>query len=220
MVKRLGIILIITIGFLSSTTANSYYNNRNMPVVNMMLTMMDMMSRFMLGSRNSNFYRYPYSPATMGALPMSPVSPYGMGTTGFSPWSGLAGYAHDPSTAVDSVASGMTKDSFFSDSFFSDSKEKTLNASSNALENFSMEAMNGIWQATSGDIIAIYNSYYFIWTDGNRRHLAGNIAVKGKQMLAYIPANKRFLSFQFYREDDKFAVRDKKGQLYIFKKIH
>ena len=220
MVKRLGIILIITIGFLSSTTANSYYNNRNMPVVNMMLSMMDMMSRIMLGRNNGNFY--PYSPAAMGALPMSPVSPYGMGSSGFSPWSGLSGYA--PGNAIMSApsttANKLTKDSFFSSEVFNEAQDPALNSAQNKTEVFSMQSMNGIWQALSGDIIAIYNSYYFIWTDGNKRHLAGNLMVKGKQMLAYIPANKRYLYFQFYKEDNKFAVQDKAGQVYIFKRIH
>jgi|GEM_PF-1701001 len=217
-VKRLGIILLITIGIFSSTTANSYYNsNSNIPMVDMMLTMMDVMSRMMRGTGYSNYSRYPYSPLPIAGLAMSPVNPYRSVLGGFSP--------NDP--FLNNSTSNSSSSSHDSDteeeqktSFFGTNLDKVWESMENNRPSFKTADMNGIWQAISGDVIAIYNDYYFIWTDGNRRHLAGSLMIKGKQMVAYIPASKRYLKFQFYRENNKFAVRDNGGQIYIFKKIH
>jgi len=212
-------VVLITIGFLSSNTANSYYNsNSNIPVVDMMLTMMDMMARVMRGDRLNKFSGFPYSPNPYGGLPMSPAYLYGSPFNSFSPWSKFSSsnpFEHNPIKDVSPDNDENEKTSFFGTNL-----DKVWESMEGNIPGLNNSIMNGIWQAMSGDIIAIYKDNYFIWTDGNRRHLAGSIMIKGKQMVAYIPANKRYLRFQFYREDNKFAVRDTNGQIYLFKKIH
>lgn len=190
-------------------------------MVDMMLTLMDVMSRMMRGGRNYSYY--PYSPIPGSGLPMSPAYPYSSGF-GLSPWSTFNPFtANNPFVeSANSIPSSIVENANKSEknSFFGTNLDQVWESLEGNMPGFSAASMNGIWQAISGDVMAIYNDHYFIWTDGNRRHLAGSIMIKGKQLIAYIPANKRYLSFQIYREDDKFAVRDQNGQIYLFKKIH
>jgi hypothetical protein len=80
--------------------------------------------------------------------------------------------------------------------------------------------MNGIWQALSGDILAVYHNSNFMWTDGKKRHLVGTMLVKGNQLSAFMPVQNKVINFQFYREKNKFAVKDSSGQIHVFTRIH
>jgi hypothetical protein len=86
--------------------------------------------------------------------------------------------------------------------------------------NINTENINGIWEALSGDVIAIYKNNKFIWSDGNSRNLAGQLIIKNNMLYAYIPAKNITLQFQFRQEAEKFIVRDKQARTYIFTRLH
>jgi hypothetical protein len=209
-VKKTGIIFVIASVILFSTSANSFYNGNNMPMIKMMSVMMELMSHMMLGgSSNNNYPVYPISPVSgMTAFPMSPANPlasvYGNNTAinsaiNSNPWLNAA----------------ATENSFSAKNV----QQQNTNTNTNTTQS-SNNTMNGIWQALSGDVIAIYYNSKFIWTNGKERHLAGSLVIKDSQLTAYISSNKKVIKFKFYREGNKFAVKDNSGQIYIFTRIH
>jgi len=201
-VKKTAIALVITTMMLFSTSANSFYNGNNMPMIKMMSLMMEIMSRMMLGGSSNNHYpSFPVSPLSMTGLPMSPVNPmtsmYG-GNNTFNP-----NFNNNP--WLNSAANN-----------FAQQNTNTTNTAVMPINN----SMNGIWQALSGDVIAIYYNSKFIWTNGKERHLAGSLVIKNDLLTAYIPSNSKVIKFTFYREGNKFAVKDSSGQIHIFTRIH
>ena len=86
--------------------------------------------------------------------------------------------------------------------------------------NFLTQNLNGIWQAMSGDIMAIYNNNRFIWSDGKKRHLAGSFVITNQQMLVYINGQNQVVIFTFARQNNQFIVRDSKGTTHVFSKIY
>jgi hypothetical protein len=151
------------------------------------------------GSSNNNYPAFPIaSPMAMTGFPMSPVNPlaslYG-NNPNFS--------STNQNNPWQNKSTNLTKNNF-------------ANATTMPVNN----SMNGIWQALSGDIIAIYYNSKFIWTNGKERHLAGSLVIKESQLTAYISSTKKVIQFTFYRQGNKFAVKDKSGQIHIFTRIH
>ncbi|WP_198263206.1 hypothetical protein [sulfur-oxidizing endosymbiont of Gigantopelta aegis] len=68
--------------------------------------------------------------------------------------------------------------------------------------------------------LTFWNKIVLLWSDGGAKNLAGQLAIEGNKMIAYIPAKKITLYFQFYREPGQFVVRDRKSRTYNFKRIH
>ncbi len=186
----------------------------------MMATMMKVMNQ-MLGSNNfAGMNSMPYSPTMMpgmgyglsngmnGLYPLTafPMSPGGLNTRSLK----NAGSRFNPATTSNSGSN------------FWDPDAKPADASTMMVDNytFNENSMNGIWQSQSGDVIAIYNDNRFLWSDGGAKNLAGQLAIEGNKMIAYIPAKKITLYFQFYREPGQFVVRDRKSRTYNFKRIH
>ncbi len=200
--KKAGIILLVTITILFSTSANSFYNSNNMPMIKMMSLMMEMMGRMMMGGGS------PSMPMT--GFPMSPVNPMTnlytnpIGTNSTNPWLNMPTNAFTQQNSL--IPAASSQNSAFPQPAFNNPQKNN--------------SMNGIWQALSGDIIAIYYNSNFIWTNGKKRHLAGSLIIKGSQLSAYIPSNNKVINFQFYRENNKFAVKDNNGQIHIFTRIH
>ncbi len=179
-------------------------------MIKMMSVMMELMSHMMLGGASNN--SLPFSPASAMSMSSLPLS--GMPMSGTS----MAGLPMSPVTQLGSLYGNNQIN-----------KNPWLNIpTSNLLQQNQLskqvqtqnDSINGIWQALSGDIIAIYFNSNFIWTDGKKRHLAGSLVVKGNQLSAFIPANNKVLNFQFYRQNNKFAVKDSSGQIHIFSRIH
>ncbi|MFK5984941.1 MAG: hypothetical protein QM479_05905 [Pseudomonadota bacterium] len=214
--KKAGISILITIAMLFSTTANSFYNSNNQPMIKMISVMMELMSHMMIGGASgNNFMPFPASPSLgMAGLPMSPINPmssfYNNNNTTNNPWLNIP--ARNLLQQNTQNQSQNQNDSVFSQNIpFSNSGINNQNNN---------DSINGIWQALSGDIMAIYYNSNFIWTDGKKRHLAGSLVIKGSQLSAFIPANNKVLNFQFYRQNNKFAVKDSNGQIHIFTRIH
>jgi len=210
-VKAYSWLLCLTMVFFSAPVNSYYTSGSSDPMIKMMSIMLEMMSRLMMGnSWNTASSMFPYSAMPVNNFPMSPASP-------FTAMSGL----YDPSSFTNltqnPALSGFSQLNPLQQAITAKSlEEKLLNQKNNAQG----QSMNGIWQAMSGDIMAIYYDNQFIWTDGKSRHLAGKLMFKQDQLSIYVNATKTLMNFQFYRENDNFAVKDSQGQLYVFKRIY
>lgn len=220
----------------SSVAANKKYMNndwRSMPFIEMMVVMMKAMNH-VLGGNNSftGLNSLPYSPAFvpgmtngmggLGALNQFPMSPAGMNSL---PLNSMV------NPLVDSFQPGQGTSNFNRNRFqkknsggnFWDPDSGTGSPNSynaNSIAMIDDQSLNGIWQALTGDVIAIYNDNRFLWSDGGARNIAGHLAIKGNNLIAYVPAKKITLYFQFYMEPGQFIVRDQNARIYTFKRIH
>jgi len=186
-----------------------------MPFIEMMVTMMKVMNQI-LGGNNSftGMNTLPYSPAFMpgmmgsglGGYPMLPMSPGGMNAL---PLNNMV------NPVVDSFHPGQG-----SSNFWDPNSTTATKGFYQGTQPIKQDSMNGIWQALTGDVIAIYNNNKFIWSDGGSQNLAGQLSIKGNNLIAYVPSKKTTLYFQFYREPGQFIVRDQKARVYTFKRIH
>lgn len=205
--KRFIVIIMLCLTVVNPVHAGKSYNNnyfRALPFIQMMIAMMNFMDTFM----NGNKY---YSPGmnSFGTFPYSPI-----------PGSGFGNFSANPMSPLLSGQSMFNPQSMFNKTS-TDSHDNSVEANDDSKPALNANtSMNGIWQALSGDIIAIYHSNHFIWSDGNSRNLAGRLIIRGNLLSAYIPARKVTLQFQFYREQGQFVVRDKNGKIYTFKRIH
>ena len=213
----------------TQSIAASHYDNdwRSLPFIQMMAAMMKAMNNVLgVGDGNSfnGFNTLPYSPAFvpgMGGMPgFSPLSSLPMSPAGFNALPLSSANTLNPfqnsfqagqnNSKFDNISGSQSVNNFWDpDSTYSVPVQQAGNNS-----------INGIWQALSGDVIAIYRNNRFLWSDGGARNLAGHLAIKGNVLVAYIPAKKVTLYFQFYQEAGQFIVRDKNSRIYTFKKIH
>jgi len=182
-----------------------------MPFIQMMIAMMNFMDTFM----NGNKYYHP-GMNYWGTMPYSSF-----------PGSSFTNFANYPMSPLMNGQFPLNKTNFWPNGSKPESSlinDKDNNhqedGSDNKLAQTNDNNLNGIWQALSGDVIAIYNNNRFIWSDGNSRNLAGRLIIRGKMFFAYIPAKKITLQFEYYREPGQFVVRDKNGQIYTFKRIY
>jgi hypothetical protein len=220
--------LVFAICLISAVNAaNPYRDNddwRSLPFIEMMAAMIKAMNDIM-GSDNDYYpglYSLPYSPAFM------PGSGFGMPGSGFgnNPMNSFSSLPMSPGyTPISSFNSPMNSfNSLYSrqsgENWWQPNKATKFNSTNKLLKANQKQSLNGIWQAFSGDIIAIYKDNYFIWSDGNERNLAGRLVIKGNKLYAYIPAKNTTLEFQFYSEPGQFIVRDKTSRIYTFKRLH
>jgi hypothetical protein len=208
-----------------------------MPFIEMMVTMMKVMNQILGGSNSfTGMNALPYSPAFvpgmaqgmggLGAFNSLPMSPAGMNAL---PLNSMV------NPLLDSFQGGQNTSAFGGSSrknyqqkntggnFWdpdSNSYSQNQNQNINSVAMIDNNSLNGIWQALSGDVIAIYNDNRFLWSDGKNRNIAGHLAIKGNNMIAYVPAKKITLYFQFYMEPGQFIVRDQNARIYTFKRIH
>ena len=217
--------------------ANNFGNNdfRSMPFIEMMVAMMKVMNQ-MMGNNNNN-----YVPG-LGALPYSPGMTMLPGIA-----SGLGGFNNFPMSPTngipmsnfmsngqnsglsDNFQTGKNAQNFNTMNDFWNPQKSTQNNSkasnfpgSNSMgyNKYNPNSVNGIWQSLSGDVLAIYNNSYFMWTDGKTRKLVGRLFIKGNNLVAYFPVTKKKLFFQFYKESGQFIVRDQTSRIYTFKRLH
>lgn len=204
--------------------ANRYNDIRDIPFIEMMVTMMKFMNSMMGVGDDDNYFpglnTFPYSPAFMpgmnnfnnglGGFNNLPMSPAGFNALPLNSMSTAANSWQDSfETGQDSGNTNSRSNNFWDPA---NSAQKTV--------SINHQSINGIWQALSGDVIAIYKNNRFIWSDGNARNLAGQLAIKGNYLIAYIPASKTTLKFQFFMEPGQFIVRDQSSRVYTFKRIH
>lgn len=233
--KHLLVSLLLCFCLITASVAARYSNDswRSMPFVEMMAAMMKAMNNVLGGSNSfSGMNYFPYSPAfapgmasginSLGAFNNLPMSPAGMNSL---PFTSLPAYsAVNP--VLDSFQTGQNTPPFGSNISASrpgHTSSNFWNPDSQNVDSVAMmghNTLNGIWQALSGDVIAIYNDNRFLWSDGKARNLAGHLVIKGNNMIAYIPAKKITLYFQFYREPGQFVVRDQSARVYTFKRIY
>ena len=202
-----------------------------MPFIEMMVTMMRIMNQIMGGSQNfSHLNSWPYSAAFMPGMPGMPGMG-GMGGMGGMPGGlgGMNGFNALP--LANSMGSSPWQDSFQAgqnagyinenpaDNFWGSDDQATQSRQDN-YQLVNNTSLNGIWQALSGEVLAIYNNNRFMWSNGNYRSISGQLVIKGNAMIAYIPASKTTMRFQFYKTSGQFIVRDQSSRTYTFKRIH
>ena len=230
--KHLLVSLFLCFCLITQSAAARQYDNdwRSMPFIQMMVAMMKAMNNVLGGGNSfSGMSALPYSPAfvpgmangmnSMGGFNNLPMSPAGMNLLPFNSTANplLDSFQTGQNTApfgsnISGSAPGHSSSNFWD--------PDSQNISSSSAATTGNNSLNGIWQALSGDVIAIYNNNRFLWSDGRAKNLAGHLAVKGNNMIAYIPAKNITLYFQFYREANQFVVRDKSSRIYTFKRIH
>jgi len=199
-----------------------------MPFIEMMVTMMRIMNQIMGGSQNfSHLNSWPYSAAFMPGLGGMGM-PGGMG--------GMNGFNSLPLNAMPLANSMGNSTNPWQDSFqagqnagyfnenpadnFWDPDDQATQSRQDDYQLVNNTSLNGIWQALSGEVLAIYHNNRFMWSDGNSRNISGQLVIKGNTMIAYIPASKTTMSFQFYKTSGRFIVRDQSSRTYTFKRIH
>lgn len=215
--KHLFVSLLLCFCLTTSSAAAQHYKNndwRSMPFIEMMAAMMRVMNDILAGGNSfSGMNALPYSPAFFPmANGMSGLNPYSqLGTFNKLPMS-PAGFntfqnnGFSPNNTAPSSGSGNFWD------LDAQNEDSAITTDKSDL--------NGIWQSLSGDVIAIYNNNRFLWSDGMAKNLAGQLVIKGNNMIAYVPAKKITLYFQFYMEPGQFVVRDRNSRIYTFKRIH
>ena len=228
--KHLFISLLLCFCLITPSVAAKHYNNdwRSMPFVEMMVTMMKVMNQI-LGGNNSFSGINPYSPVFMpgmvngmnglSAFNNLPMAPGGMNSLPFNSLTNplLNSFQTGQNASpFGSNTSGSSQNSA-SGSFW-DPDAQNQNVSS--IAKIDNSSLNGIWQASTGDVIAIYNNNRFLWSDGGARNIAGHLAIKGNNLIAYVPAKNTTLYFQFYMQPGQFIVRDQNARTYTFKRIH
>lgn len=223
--KHLAARILLCFCLSSQAIAASHYNNdwRSLPFIQMMAAMMKAMNNMVSGGNSYNgFNSLPYSPAfvpPMGGLsglnnfnnlPMSPggFNALPLSSSAINPFQN--GFKTGRNASQYNTTSSQSTNNFWDP----DSRHF------NSVEIIEKDSLNGIWQTRSGDVIAIYNDNRFLWSDGRARNLAGHLIIKGNKMIAYIPAKKITLFFQFYKEPGQFVVQDTNSRIYTFKRIH
>ena len=219
LLKRFIIILMLCLMPVHAVQSGTAYNNagylRALPFIQMMIVMMDFMDKFMGGNK----HYYP-------GMNYWGSNPYAM-----MPGSTLSNYAGYPMSPFNSGQNLLNNNNFLTHGLKPQSSSKNTNTNNsqaadsdydndNDISQDTDYSLNGIWQAMSGDVLAIYNNNRFIWSDGNNRHLAGQIIIRGNLFYAYIPAKNTTLKFEFYWEANQFVVRDQSARIYTFKRIH
>ncbi len=225
--KRLISTLLLCFVLISQSLAGSYYNKndwRNLPFVEMMAAMIRAMNDIMGGGGNN------YSPGLYG-MPYSPAFMPGMGNNLY----GMNNFPMASSFPANNFSNGLndnfqtgqnTGNNNYSNSNSSsfwdlnNNNSSVNNKQTGVYNNIQNNNMNGIWQSQTGNVMAIYNNNRFIWSDGNKRNIAGRLLIKNNILYAYVPAKKTTLQFQFYREPNKFIVKDNNSRVYTFTKIY
>ncbi len=209
-------------------TANQFNDMRSMPFIEMMVTMMRIMNQIMGGSQNfSGLNAWPYSAAFMPGMGGMPGGLGGMpgglgGMNGFNSLPLANGMGNSINPWQDSFQAGQNSGYINknpADNFWGPDDQATQSRSDH-YQLVNNTSLNGIWQALSGEVLAIYNNNRFMWSDGNYRSISGQLVIKGNAMIAYIPVSKTTMRFQFYKTSRQFIVRDQSSRVYTFKRIH
>lgn len=198
-----GLIFLFANTFYSLSFAYNYQPNpRDMAsFAEMMLTMMEMM-----GFLNRHNSPTSYMP-NMSTLPMN----YG---NNLSP--NMMNMQTMPFPNINNFTSNGSNNS----STLQNNSNNALNTFQSTLPSY----LNGIWQGESGNVMAIYHSKQFLWSDNNNKHLfGGEFRVIGNKIgLAVTIRNKQTLlefNFQFYGTYFTLVDKDDNRQ-FTFHKIH
>ena len=212
--------LLLCFSLITQANAANYNNSdwRSMPFIQIMAAMMKAMNNIVGGNDSfSNFNSLPYSPAFFpiaGAVPglnsfsNLPMSPAGFNQFPMNNYSGALG---------DTFKTGENQKNA---NFWDINNNNSFQLPTPTAQVRINDGINGIWQSLSGDVMAIYKNNRFLWSDGKARNLAGYLMIKDNKMIAYIPAKKATLYFQFYKEAGQFIVRDTRARIYTFKRLY
>ena len=188
-----------------------------MPLVQMMLTMMDLMGMLNRVPNTGGYGGWPaYSPLYSATAPFagSGLSPYGSGYPGAygNPWVGGGNIPLAPNASHP----GFNQDDYWG------MGANTLGNPWEPLPSATRSnfGMNGIWQGSGGDLIAIYGSR-FLWTDQYHRSLSGQLQIQGDYLVMRIARSNAVYTFQIQQTaDGGFVAMDRSGKIMRFRRLY
>lgn len=190
-----------------------------MPLVQMMLTMMDLMGMLNRVPNSRGYGGWPaYSPLYSATAPFagSGLSPYGSGLAYPGAANNLWQGAGNNLLVPNATNPGFNPD---------DDWGMGANTLGNPWEPLpsatrSNFGMNGIWQGSGGDLIAIYGSR-FLWTDQYHRSLSGQLQIQGDYLVMRIARSNAVYTFQIQQTaDGGFVAMDRSGKIMRFRRLY
>jgi hypothetical protein len=193
--------------------AATYQDYGSMPLVQMMLTMMDLMGMLNRVPDYRGYGGWPaYSQLYSATAPFagSGLSPYGSGLAypggHANPWQGSVNPANPASGQDDYWGMGANT--------LTNPWEPLPSATRS---NF---GMNGIWQGGGGDLIAIYGSR-FLWTDQYHRSWSGQLQIQGDFLKMRIAGSNVVYLFRIQQTaDGGFTAMDRSGKMMRFRRLY
>jgi hypothetical protein len=187
-----------------------YQDYGSMPLVQMMLTMMDLMGMLNRVPNSRGYAGLPaYSPLYSATAPFAGSGyPGGFG----NPWQGAGNNPLSPNAANQ----GFNQDDYWG---------MGANTLTNPWEPLpsatrSNFGLNGIWQGAGGDLIAIYGSR-FLWTDQYHRSLSGQLQIQGDYLIMRIARSNAVYTFQIQQTaNGGFIAMDRSGKIMRFRRLY
>jgi len=227
------ILLSFIVGFLflmphGHARAAVYQDYGSMPLVQMMLTMMDLMGMLNRVPAYGGYGGVPgYSPLYSATAPfagpgMTPygsgLSPYGSGLGypgGFgNPWQSMGNYSGPSNYTLPGPKPEQDESWGMGAQTLTNPWEPLPTATRS---NF---GMNGIWQGLGGDLIAIYGNR-FLWTDQYQRSLSGQMEIRGEYLWMRISGNKAVYVFRIQQTGDGgFTAASRGGHVMRFRRLY
>lgn len=207
MKKRLASSCLGMMLLFSSTVspAATYEDYGSMPFVQMMLTMMDMMGMLDRVPNHNPYGAWPaYSQLYSATTPFTgpSLSPYGSYA---NPWQ-ASGYPTYALPQTDHWGMGVNP--------LGNPWEPLPSATRRNL------GLDGIWQGSGGDLIAIYGQR-FLWTDRYQRSLSGQFHVEGDILAMRIAGHRGVTLFRIQQTaDGGFTAVGRDGRLMRFKRLY
>lgn len=201
--------------------AAAYQDYGSMPLVQMMLTMMDMMGMLNRVPNTGGYGGWPtYSPLYSATAPFagSGLSPYGSGLGYPGAYNNLwQGAGKNPLVPNPNA----TNPGFNPDDYWGMGANTLTNPweplPSATRSNF---GLNGIWQGAGGDLIAIYGSR-FLWTDQYHRSLSGQLQIQGNYLVMRIARSNAVYTFQIQQTaNGGFIAMDRSGKIMRFRRLY
>jgi hypothetical protein len=234
----LGVMLVVT---QAPVQAAAYRDTSDIPMVQMMLIMMDMMGMlnrvpdYGYGGWPATYPLYSAAAPFNGGMnpysnPMAATSGFGNPSTLASGWSGLQNYQNMQSfqqfpqlaSTQNPVAGGGGPSD---QTLAPENWGMGLNSLSNPWEPLptatrSDFGLNGIWQGEGGDFVAIYGNR-FMWSGSNYRSISGQIKIDGEYLFMAAPAADVYQVFRIQRNaNGGFSAMDSSGQILRFRRLY
>jgi hypothetical protein len=77
--------------------------------------------------------------------------------------------------------------------------------------------LDGEWRSSTGEHLWVRNGRFHLQSGANRS-INGLIAVRGKLLSMYLPRLKRSLVYEFAQYQGRLALRDARGNLFLYRK--
>jgi hypothetical protein len=244
--KALVSLLLALMLVMTQAQAATYRDTSDIPMVQMMLIMMDLMG--MLNRAPDYGYgglpaayplysaAYPFnggmSPLGAGLMnpytgswpPTSRIDSFGNSLSGWQNYQDIQNFQQFPqlaSTQNPVAGTGTPSDQTLAPENWG----MGMNSLSNPWEPLptatrSNFGLNGIWQGEGGDFVAIYGNR-FMWSGNNYRSLSGQIKIDGEYLFMAAPAAEVYQVFRIQQNaNGGFSAMDSSGRVMRFRRLY